>query len=125
MFQEVYPILSTADLPRALRFYRDLLGCTQTYRFPPEGEAAYVGLRLGGCDLGIAAQPDAAPPIPSFALCVYADDCDTAVEHLRAGGVRVLVEPADQPWGERMAEVADPDGNRVILLSRAVLSQGG
>jgi lactoylglutathione lyase len=31
----------------------------------------------------------------------------------------VAAEPADQPWGERMAEVADPDGNRVIVASRA------
>jgi lactoylglutathione lyase len=54
-----------------------------------------------------------------FALWVYADDCDAAVEHLRAHAVPVLVEPADQPWGERMAEVADPDGNRVIVASRA------
>jgi lactoylglutathione lyase len=49
---------------------------------------------------------------------VYAEDCDAAVEHLRTHGVRVLAEPADQPWGERMAEVADPDGNRVIVASR-------
>jgi len=41
-----------------------------------------------------------------------------SVEHLRTHGVRVLAEPADQPWGERMAEVADPDGNRVIVASR-------
>ncbi|HET8682892.1 MAG TPA: hypothetical protein VFM54_13640 [Micromonosporaceae bacterium] len=25
----------------------------------------------------------------------------------------------DQPWGERMATVLDPDGNRVIVASRA------
>jgi lactoylglutathione lyase len=118
MFQEIFPILSTTDLPRALRFYRDLLGCAQTYRFPPDGEAAYVGLRLGGRDLGISAESFAAPSTARFALCVYADDCDAAVQRLRAEGVTVLAEPADQPWGERMAEVADPDGNRVIVLSR-------
>jgi catechol 2,3-dioxygenase-like lactoylglutathione lyase family enzyme len=39
MFQEMFPILSTPDLPRALRFYRDLLGCTVTYQFPPEGSS--------------------------------------------------------------------------------------
>src|SRR6266542_38985 len=119
MFQEIFPILSTTDLPRALRFYRDLLGCAQTYRFPPDGEAAYVGLRLGGRDLGISAESTAAPSTARFALCVYADDCDAAVQRLRAEGVKVLAEPVDQPWGERMAEVADPDGNRVIVLSRA------
>ncbi len=119
MFGELFPILSTTDLPGALRFYRDLLGCVESYRFPPDGEAAYVGLRLGACDLGLTADPAAGSPTPRFALCLYADDCDRAVEHLRAAGVAVLAEPADQPWGERMAEVADPDGNRVIILSRA------
>ena len=35
MFQELFPILTTGDLPRALGFYRDLLGFEVSYRFPP------------------------------------------------------------------------------------------
>jgi uncharacterized glyoxalase superfamily protein PhnB len=31
----------------------------------------------------------------------------------------VVQEPAGQPWGERMAVVVDPDGNRVMVASRA------
>ena len=132
MFEQLFPILSTPDLPRALAFYGDLLGFAQTYRFPADGEPDYVGLRLGQSELGIGGDPEAgANPDPDepggqptrqpdsrFALCVYADDCDAAVERLRDHGVRILSEPVDQPWGERMAEVADPDGNRVIILSR-------
>jgi lactoylglutathione lyase len=116
VFQELFPILPTTDLPRALAFYRDLLGCRVSYRFPADDEPAYVGLELGPSHLGIGA--DAAAAGGRFALWVYAQDCDAAVEHLRAHGVPVLAEPADQPWGERMAEVADPDGNRVIVASR-------
>jgi lactoylglutathione lyase len=113
MFQELFPILTTGDLPRALGFYRDLLGFQVTYQFPPEGEPGYVALDLGRSHLGIGADQAAAGngPAPArtrFTLWVYADDCDAAVE----------AEPADQPWGERMAEVADPDGNRVIVASR-------
>ena len=116
MFQEVFPILSTGDLPRALGFYRDLLGFEVTYQFPAEGEPGYVALDLGRSHLGIGADP--AADGQRCTLWVYADDCDAAVEHLRGHGVRVVAEPADQPWGERMAEVADPDGNRVIVASR-------
>jgi lactoylglutathione lyase len=29
----------------------------------------------------------------------------------------VLFAPADQPWGERMAYVADPDGNPVMICT--------
>ena len=121
MFQEVFPILATGDLPRALGFYRDLLDGKVSYQFPAEGPPGYVGLELGSAHLGIGLNPDAATGRGGqrFTLWVYAEDCDAAVEHLRGHGVRVLVEPADQPWGERMAEVADPDGNRVIVASRA------
>jgi lactoylglutathione lyase len=122
VFQELFPILSTPDLPGAVRFYRDLLGCEVVYRFPADGEPVYVGLALGASRLGIGADPPGEPRRPAsgsrFALWVYAVDCDAAVERLRAQGVAVLAEPADQPWGERMAEVADPDGNRVIVAAR-------
>jgi lactoylglutathione lyase len=57
MFQELFPILSTGDLPRALGFYRDLLGFEVTYRFPADGDPAYVALDLGRSHLGIGADP--------------------------------------------------------------------
>jgi lactoylglutathione lyase len=119
MFDEVFPILSTPDLPRALGFYRDLLGGTVTYRFPPEGEPGYVALDLGSSHLGIGAQDQPGELVNNrITLWVYAKDCDAAVDLLRAGGVRVVREPVDQPWGERMATVLDPDGNPVIVASR-------
>jgi lactoylglutathione lyase len=123
MFQEAFPILSTGDMPRSLGFYRDLLGFEVTYQFPPDGEPGYVALDLGRSHLGIGADPELAADgrgedARRVTLWVYAEDCDAAVEHLRANGVPVVAEPADQPWGERMAEVTDPDGHRVIVASR-------
>lgn len=80
MFTEAFPILSTRDLSRLLRFYRELLGFTETYRFPAEGEPQYVGLQLGAShQLGIGVDTDTpASPEQRFDLCVYADDCDAA-----------------------------------------------
>jgi lactoylglutathione lyase len=40
------------------------------------------------------------------------------VTALRSGGATVTEEPVDQPWGERSARVMDPDGNRMLVLSR-------
>jgi lactoylglutathione lyase len=34
---------------------------------------------------------------------------------LRAAGVPVVGEPEDQPWGEGVARVRDPDGRLVYL----------
>jgi lactoylglutathione lyase len=46
---------------------------------------------------------------------MYVDEVDRLVEALRADGVEVVREPADMPWGERVAYVTDPEGNPVAL----------
>lgn len=122
MFTQIFPIVTTTDLPRALRFYGDGLGARITYRFPEaDGTTpAYVGLEIGDSHLGIAFDPGAGDGEPkSITLWVYADDCDAAVDRLSAMGVRVVEPPSDQPWGERIARVLDPDGNQVVVGQRA------
>ena len=121
VFRAIFPIVVTRDIEAALGFYRDQLGATVEFEFPgPDGQAAYVGLGLGDDHLGIGRDPDA-PTEPSarFSLWVYADDCDAAVGRLRAAGTTIVEEPADQPWGERVARVLDPDGNLVNVGQRA------
>jgi lactoylglutathione lyase len=122
MITELFPILSTPDIERAVAFYRDLLGGTVGYQFPGrDGKPAYIGLDIGASHLGIGLAADGVADAQprAMSLWVYADDCDAAVERLRAGGVRVTEEPTDQPWGERVARVLDPDGNEVIIGQRA------
>jgi lactoylglutathione lyase len=116
----LFPILVTRDLRPALGFYRDLLGAAVTYEFPgPDGEPGYVGLELGSSQLGIGRDPGLTDaPSARFNLWLYVEDCDATIERLRAAGVRVVEEPADQPWGERIARVLDPDGNTVIVGQR-------
>lgn len=111
-----FPIITTPDLERALGFYRDVLGGVVSFAFPQEGPPGYVGVDLGSSHLGIGHDPavDLAGA-QRMALWVYVDDCDAAVEAVRASGATVVEEPVDQPWGERVARVEDPDGNRVII----------
>jgi lactoylglutathione lyase len=121
VFREAFPILSTPDMQRALAFYRDLLDGRVVYQFPPDGEPGYVGLDIGASHLGLGLDPQAQPDASGqrFALWVYADDCDTAIRRLRSAGVRIIQEPSNQPWGERVARVLDPDGNQVVVGQRA------
>ena len=113
-----FPIVTTPDLERALAFYRDLLGGRVVYAFPPEGPPAFVSMDLGTSHLGFGHDPSVdLSGTQRIALWVYTDDCDALVEAVRAAGgaAAVLVEPNDEPWGERVAHVVDPDGNRVIV----------
>jgi lactoylglutathione lyase len=116
MIESAFPIITTPDLERALGFYRDLLGGVVSFAFPPEGPPGYVGVDLGSAHLGIGHDPavDLAGE-QRIALWVYTADCDAVVAAVRAAGGTVVEEPVDQPWGERVARVADPDGNRVIV----------
>ena len=120
MIETSFPILSVADLERSLRFYRDLLGGTVDYRFPPEGEPAFVTLRLGDSTLGLGATTGGpqGPAGVGYTLCAYVPDCDAAVEAIRAAGHEIRAEPNDQPWGERIARAGDPDGYEVLLVAR-------
>jgi len=117
MFTEAFPIVTVPDLPETVAFYRDLLGFRESYRFPPEGDPQFVTLKLGTSELGLGAD-EASGPAAGYALCVYAVDCDRAVEKLRAAGTPVVEEPADMPWGERMARVTDPAGNEIVIVAK-------
>jgi lactoylglutathione lyase len=123
MASKLFPMLSCVDLERSLALYRDLLGGAETYRFPDAGEPAFVALRIGESEIGlggIAKEPvHGRRQRPAtghrIELCVYVDDVDAAFEQARAGGFETVADPADMPWGERTAWIADPDGNLVML----------
>ena len=59
---------------------------------------------------------------PRFEMFIYVDEVDATVDDLRID-TTVLREPADMPWGERVAYVADPDGNPVALAASAAPAQ--
>jgi lactoylglutathione lyase len=117
---DVFPIVTTADLDRLLPFYTDVLGGEQVYQFPPEGAPAYVSVQFGKASLGLGHDPDfrVTPGRPPIALWLYTDDLDGVVDRIRAAGGRITQEPADQPWGEREARAEDPDGNHLYLGQR-------
>nr|WP_062330403.1 glyoxalase superfamily protein [Herbidospora sakaeratensis] len=110
-----FPIIEVVDLDQALSFYRDGLGGVIDYRFPPEGDAAYVTLRLGEAALGLGVTPGPAPAPGPVLLWFYVDDVDASTADLAERGFTVVEEPVDQPWGERVSLVLDPSGIRVRL----------
>ncbi len=124
-FRSVMPNLYTADMDRAVAFYRDLLGGTQTFRTPAEGTPEHAEFRLGDVTIAVSSR-DAVPrqglPLPTpgnpMELVLECDSADDAVAALRAAGTPVLVEPYSHPSGHRRAYVADPDGNWIAVASR-------
>lgn len=98
--------LPVPDIEAALAFYRDALGHPVVWR----SETA-VGLRLADDDAELVLQVER--PDPETDLLV--EDVDRAVVEWTTAGGSVEVEPFDIQIG-RCAVVADPFGNRLVLL---------
>jgi lactoylglutathione lyase len=121
MPERAFPVIYARDVERSVRFYQ-LLGFEPHFRLPAEGEAGYVGLRRGSHELAIVTTQSPQQLIgvtvgsePRFEMFVYVDDVDDMAARLRGAGGKVLKDPEDMFWGERLAYVADPDGNPVAL----------
>ena len=118
--------LYTRDIEAGLRFYRDLLGFTETFRTPAEGVPEHVELGLNGFTVGLGTVEaakrvhgvDAAPGSPAMVLVVWTADVDRAHEELVAAGVPVLRPPHNTGNNNRNALLRDPDGNLVEIVAK-------
>jgi predicted enzyme related to lactoylglutathione lyase len=100
------------DLDEGLRFYRDHLGHQLLWRNDAVGQA---GLLLPDSTTEIVLSTDV-----DYAPCWLVASLDEALDHITAAGGRVVDQPRTIPVG-RLAVVADPFGNRLVLLD---LSRG-
>jgi lactoylglutathione lyase len=126
MPSRAFPVVYASDVERAARFW-ELLGFRRHFQLPADGLPGYVGLRsddsaaevavthaewaMDGYGLSMGGGP-------RFEMYVYVADLDDTVKKLHGADVPILREPEDMSWGERIATVADPDGNPVALCEQ-------
>lgn len=124
MSRRAFPVVYTARVGELAEFY-GRLGFVAHHRVPAEGTPAFVALRRGTAEIAVCEPPPGhggAGPRgrDGWRMFVFVDELDAVVGRLADAGVPVIEEPADTPWGERVALVGDPDGNHVALASSAV-----
>jgi catechol 2,3-dioxygenase-like lactoylglutathione lyase family enzyme len=107
-------LLRPADLDRSRRFYRDTLGLAIYREFgPPEDPGVVFFLGPGLLEVSGHA---AGPPGSSVMIWIQVRDVHAEHDRLVAGGVRILREPAAEPWGLTEMWIEDPDGIRIVLV---------
>jgi catechol 2,3-dioxygenase-like lactoylglutathione lyase family enzyme len=116
--------ITTADMAVSLRFY-GLLGVPVAAE--PEGDHVEAllpsGIRLMWDTVELMRQidPDWQPPTGQrLALafhCGTAAGVDATAGTIAAAGFAVKSEPWDAFWGQRYAQVIDPDGNVIDLFA--------
>jgi predicted enzyme related to lactoylglutathione lyase len=115
MIQEVaFIVYPVSDVPRARRFYEDAL----QLKLGDNWEDKWVEYDVNGVAFAITSWlPDIKSGVPGGNIAFEVDDLDAAVQTLKARGVKFVQEVFATPVC-RMAVIADPDGNRVILHKR-------
>ncbi|MFJ9544106.1 VOC family protein [Streptomyces sp. NPDC101225] len=104
----LYP---TADVPAALAFYSDALGCTVKF----QDGARFAALDAGGTTLALAGPAeDVTGGRPAAAFNVA--DVAAAVERLVAAGAK-LERPAEEGPHETRAVLLDPWDNPFVLYA--------
>lgn len=91
------------DVVRAVQFYTDLLGFTETFRTPKDDAPVHVEMRLGQFTLAVtsvdAALADHGLVVhagqPSAELVVWTDDTDAAYAAITEKGATSLISPHD------------------------------
>lgn len=99
------PELPVADVERAQRYYRDVLGFEITWLYP-------------GGDIGAVARGEVAiffrRRVLPFEPCVhwiFAENLDATYEELKSSGANIVDQLETKPWGKRQFTVKDLDGN--------------
>ncbi len=122
----VLVILAVEDLARARAFYEQAFDWTVEVDVPV---FVQMRTRTPGLSVGLyqreafAANTNELPaPAPvggitATELYVLVEDLEGSLARLEEAGARRLSDPADRPWGDRAAYVADPDGNVIAVAS--------
>jgi catechol 2,3-dioxygenase-like lactoylglutathione lyase family enzyme len=101
--------LATADMPRAVDFYRRL--GFEILHGGPEGD--FSSFRVGDGYLNLALRPGYEAGKPWGRTIFYVSDVDAMHAAAIAAGLRPDAAPADAPWHERFFHILDPDGHEL------------
>jgi catechol 2,3-dioxygenase-like lactoylglutathione lyase family enzyme len=107
-------LLRPADPDRSRRFYRDVLGLAVYREFGSPADPGVVFF-LGPGLLEVSGR-SAGPPGRSLMIWLQVRDVHAEHARLAAVGVRILREPAAEPWGLTEMWIEDPDGVRIVLV---------
>ena len=115
MISEIaYTVYPVTDLARARAFYEGVLGLKLTADF----DGKWLEYELGAGVFALTTMMgDGQRGTLSPSLAFEVQDFDAAIAKLRAAGVKFTMEPFPTPVC-RMAVVADPDGNGLIIHRR-------
>lgn len=110
-FHTVTPYLIVQEAENLVEFVKRVFGATELYRGTGSAGGLHAEVRIGDSMVMIGGG-GAWRGEPALAtLYLYLDEVDTVYAQALKAGATSINEPADQPYGDRLAGVKDPYGN--------------
>jgi PhnB protein len=118
-YHTVMPYLAVEDAARAIDYYKRAFGAKERGRMEaPGGAIGHAELEIGDSVVMLSdpfPQASTKPPKElggtSVSVFLYVEDVDAVVKQAVDAGATVLMEVADQFWGDRFGSVQDPFGH--------------
>lgn len=107
----VYPV---SNMAKSRQFYEGILGLKLDHNFADR----WVEYDIAGQTFAISdMMEDSKPGAPGAGISFEVDDLDQTLAHLKKSNVKFLMEVFSTPVC-RMAVIADPDGNGIVIHKR-------
>jgi len=107
-----------------LAFLTRAFGATDVQKVQsPDGVIHHASAKVGDTLIEMGEARGPYQPMPTR-FYLYVPDCDELYRRALDAGATSLTEPADQPYGDRVAGVADAFGNQWHLATRVAKGRG-
>ena len=109
--RSVTPVLHPKGAADLIDFLKRAFGAEEIERYAsPEGVIHHAKIKIGDSLLEMGEAHAEFQPMPTT-FYLYVEDTDALYQRAVEAGGQSLSTPADQPYGDRTAAVADPFGN--------------
>lgn len=117
------PNLNVQDLPRSIRFYREVLGLEIHRTVPDQEPFIFAWMKATDGDVGVFLNDRRAAGVsaqPSAAISLYfvIEGLQECLARARTHGAKIVKEPFEQFYGMREFICEDPDGFVLIIAER-------
>lgn len=122
-YHSVNPYFVVTDVQRFIDFLVEVLEGVEAGEREIRGDGAIDHADVLSADslIMMSESSEKYPARPSVSFA-YVDDVDATFGRALAAGSRVILEPTEQPWGDRVAGIFDPFDNRWWIATRCARS---
>ena len=112
-YHSVNPYINVADVGRLIEFLAAVFGATEhgQRELTPDNRVGHAEVCIGDSIVMISQASETMPARPCV-LFVYTDDVVATYQAALSAGAVSIIEPTDQPWGDRVSGFNDPWNNR-------------